>query len=281
MIIDFHTHVMPRKYQDKRDELIKRDSCFSLLYSLPKAKLATIEDLLDNMDQCQIDKSVILNIGWTNNEYCVETNDYILECVARYPQRIRGFCSIQPREGNHALKELERCIKAGAAGIGELRPDTQGFSLEDENLMKPMVELMIENDMILLLHMSEPAGHKYPGKGNVTPDIVYPFILDYPKLKIVCAHWGGGLPFYGLMPEVNAAFKNVFFDTAASPFLYKPEIYKHAASIVGGEKILFGSDYPLMSPERVLKEIDLLNLPRKDYKNILATNAKGLLKINS
>jgi uncharacterized protein len=279
MIIDFHTHIMPASIQDKREDLVRRDTCFSLLYSLPKAKLATVKELINHMDECEVDRSVIQNIGWANHEFCRETNDYILECTAKYPKRISGFCAIQPKSGYHALKELERCLKAGAAGIGEMRPDTQGFSLKDEDLMKPIVELLVANDRIFLLHTSEPVGHKYPGKGIITPDTVYPFIFKNPKLKIVCAHWGGGLPFYGLMPEVSKAFKNVYFDTAASPFLYKPEVYKVASATVGSEKILFGSDFPLMGPERLQKEIEALNLPHKDYTNILGANAMKLLKI--
>jgi hypothetical protein len=251
-----------------------------LLYSSPKAKLTTVQDLLDSMDQSGIEKSVIQNIGWTNHEYCRETNDYILECIAKYPRRLAGLCTIQPKSGYHALKELERCIKAGAAGIGEMRPDTQDFSLEDEKLMKPIVELLIKHGKIFSLHTSEPVGHQYPGKGLVTPETVYPFIFTYPKLKIVCAHWGGGLPFYGLMPEVSKTYENVYFDTAASPFLYKPNIYRIASAIVGSEKIVFGSDFPLIPPERLLKEIELQNLSNRDHHNILHENAGRLLDQN-
>jgi len=50
-------------------------------------------------------------------------------------------------------------------------------------------------------------------------------------LKIVCAHWGGGLPFYALMPEVGKSFTNVFFDTAATVFLYQPQIFEQVSQI--------------------------------------------------
>src|SRR4030042_5567793 len=96
MIVDFHTHVVPPGIKERRDEYLGRDACFSLLYAEPEAKLVTAEELITAMDEHEIDKSVILNLGWVSHELCVETNDYILESVARYPGRLIGFCAIQP-----------------------------------------------------------------------------------------------------------------------------------------------------------------------------------------
>ncbi len=99
------------------------------------------------------------------------------------------------------------------------------------------------------------------------------------KLTIVCAHWGGGLPFYALMPEVEKAFKNVYFDSAASPFLYNPRIYEQMAGLTGEDKILFGSDYPLLEQSRIIKEILIQNLPEQVKMKILGENARKLLGI--
>jgi len=279
VIIDFHAHVVPPAIKERRTDYLGRDACFSLLYSQPKAKLATAEEMIASMDECGIDKSVVLNLGWVSHELCVETNDYILEAVARCPQRLIGFCVVQPLAGDKAIMELERCAKNGARGIGEMRPDVQGFDLRDNAVVKPVIESAIEHDLIFLIHASEPVGHDYLGKGNITPGTIYPFISDFPKLKLVCAHWGGGLPFYALMPEVAEAFANTFFDTAATPFLYQPQIFKHVADIVGSEKILFGSDYPLLSPRRILDQLELVHLGEEDRAKILGANAQRLLSI--
>ena len=279
VIIDFHTHVMSPQIKERRAEYVGLDACFSLLYSQPKAKLATAEELIDSMDECRIDKSVILNLGWESHEICIETNDYILDAVARYPQRLIGFCAVQPLGGDKAIKELERCIQGGAKGIGEMRPDVQGFDLTDNNVMEPLVELLLEHDLIFLIHASEPVGHQYSGKGGVTPELVYPFILNFPELKLVCAHWGGGLPFYALMPEVERALDSVSFDTAATPFLYKPQIFQQVAEIAGSDKILFGSDYPLLSPRRIMDQIESTNLCGEDKAKVFGGNAQRLLSI--
>jgi predicted TIM-barrel fold metal-dependent hydrolase len=279
MIVDFHTHVVPPGIKERRTEYVGRDACFSLLYAEPKAKLATAEEIIASMDKHGIDKSVILNLGWVSHELCVETNDYILEAIARYPERLIGFCVIQPLAGDKALKELERCARNGAKGIGEMRPDMQGFDFKDGKIMKPVIEAVIEHNLIFLTHASEPVGHQYFGKGTITPEVIYPLIINFPNLKVVCAHWGGGLPFYALMPEVGKALGNVYFDTAATPFLYEPQIFKQVADIIGSDRILFGSDYPLLSPRRIIDQLESTGLSQKDKAKILGGNAQRLLSI--
>jgi predicted TIM-barrel fold metal-dependent hydrolase len=153
----------------------------------------------------------------------------------------------------------------------------QGFDLGDKALMSPVIEAAQEHNMIVLTHSSEPVGHTYPGKGNVLPETLYRFITSFPSLRIVCAHWGGGLPFYTLMPEVAEAIKNVFFDTAASPFLYRYEIFSRVAELVGADKILFGSDYPLIAQSRIIQSLRELDMPQETKDNILGENARRLL----
>jgi predicted TIM-barrel fold metal-dependent hydrolase len=277
VIIDFHTHIFPPWLKERRDKYAKSDPCFSLLYSQPKARIATAEELIASMDEAGIDLSVVLNAGWVSHELCVKTNDYILDSVSRYPRRLVGFCAIQPRAGDAAIAEIERCAKAGAKGIGELRSDVQGFDLTDKKIMKPIVDAMLKHKLILLTHSSEPVGHEYFGKGRITPDILYSFITAFPNLKLVCAHWGGGLPFYALMPEVAKALANVFFDTAATVFLYKSEIFEQISHIIGSDKILFGTDYPLMHQNRVIAQVQSSQLSDEDKAKILGANAKRLL----
>ncbi|UCD09644.1 MAG: amidohydrolase [Dehalococcoidales bacterium] len=279
VIIDFHTHIFSPRIKENRGKYVSADPCFAGLYSDEKAKLVTAEELIESMDNEEIDISVILNIGWTTHELCVETNDYIMEAVSRFPKRLIGFGSIQPLFPESAMKEMERCLRGGIKGIGEIRPDIQQFSLLDKESESGFVTFLVDHGLILLTHASEPVGHQYQGKGSVTPDILYPFITNYPDLKLVCAHWGGGLPFYALMPEVKKAMQNVYFDTAASPFLYSPQIYNQVIDLVGPDKILFGTDYPLLKQSRLLGEIDSLGLPDNIMKMILGDNAKNLLKI--
>ena len=79
------------------------------------------------------------------------------------------------------------------------------------------------------------------------------------------------------MPEVKKAMKNVYFDTAASPFLYTPDIYGQVVRLAGADKILFGSDFPLMPQRRILDEIEALELPEETKNLMLSGNALRLL----
>ncbi len=277
MIIDFHTHIFPPQIKKNRSKYIDTDACFAIMYSSPDSKMVTANELINNMDKEGIDVSVVLNYGWTTHELCVETNDYILESIAKHPKRLVGFCSVQPRSLQAALDEIERCVKGGVKGVGEIRPDMQLLDLMDDEIMQPFIETIIKHNLTMLVHASEPVGHQYPGKGNITPEIIYPLITNFPDLTLVCAHWGGGLPFYSLMPEVKEAMNNVFFDSAASPFLYRPQIYTQVIELLGAEKILFGTDYPLLPPSRLLKEIKSLDLTSEVEHLILAGNAQKLL----
>ena len=279
MIIDSHTHVFSPAVIEGRDGLCSSDRFFGLLYASPKARLCTAGDLIRSMDEQGIERSIVQNIGWASHEMCLRSNDYILESIVRYPGRLSGFCAIQPLEGARALGELERCNRGGMAGVGELRPDVQGFDLSDQMLMQPLVNCMAGLGMVLSLHVSEPVGHDYPGKGSNTPGDVYKFIAASQGLKVILAHMGGGLPFYELMPEVREVLSNAWYDTAALPFLYGPAVYGAVAALGCIDKVIFGSDWPLMGPRRVMDHIMEAGLGRAEVDAVLGGNARRLFKL--
>ncbi|MEE9198343.1 MAG: amidohydrolase family protein [Dehalococcoidia bacterium] len=277
MIIDFHTHIFPPHIRANRESYLARDHTFSHLYSDPKAKLNTAEDLIESMDANGVDVAVVLNMGWSEHEFCVETNDYIIESARRYPERLVPFCGVNPATGDDAVAEIERCAGLGARGIGELHSYAQGYKLDDIRVMGPVMEEAQRHNLIVLTHSSEPVGHIYPGKGTVTPEELCGFIQGFPEAIIVCAHWGGGLPFYALMPEVKEALRRVYFDTAASPFLYTPEVFPTVVECLGPDKILFGTDCPVITQKRLLDQIEGLGWPQGLKGQVLGGNARALL----
>ena len=263
MVTDFHTHILPPWLSQEREKWAKRDATFGELLADPRAKLATAEDLISAMDADGVDQSVTMGFGWTDIDLARECNDYIAESVLAHPDRLIGFGSVNPAWGDDGLRELERCAQMGLKGLGELHPDTQGFDLGDADTMRPILEVADEHGLVVTTHSSEPVGHQYQGKGRTTPDVLMRFIenaRDHPNVKIVCAHWGGGLPFYALMPEVKEAIENVWFDTAASPFLYDSSVFRSVRDIVGTRKILLGSDYPLIRFGRIRHELEQLGM---------------------
>ncbi len=278
-IIDFHTHIFPPQIGANRDEYLKKDALFAQLYASPKAKLITADELIKNMDEAGVAVSVALNFNWLTHDLCVRTNDYIMEAVARYPGRLVGFGMALPSAGEVSLRELERCAKGGLRGIGEVRPYEAMLEGEVAATLDSLAAMAKERNLMLLTHCSEPIGHLYPGKGKVTPGLLYRLISRFPEVTVVCAHWGGGLPFYEFMPEVAQALKNTYYDSAASTLLYRMDLFEYAANYLQRDKILFGTDYPLLSPQKFIHRIRALNLPTEKEEALLGGNAAKLLSL--
>ena len=267
-MIDFHTHIVPSWLEREREKWLSRDATFRELFADPRAKLASAEDLIAAMDEDGVDRSVVMGYGWTDIELARRCNDYIAESVNAYPDRIIGFGSVNPAWGDEATRELERSVQLGLRGLGELHPDTQRFDLGDAGTMRPIFEVADEHGLVITPHSSEPVGHMYQGKGRTTPDVLMRFIENarsYTNVKIVCAHWGGGIPFYALMPEVKEALENVWFDTAASPFLYEASVFRTVPRLVGTEKVLLGSDFPLLRFGRLARQVEEAGLNVADF----------------
>jgi uncharacterized protein len=277
MIIDFHTHLFPPQFSRQRDILVHEDAAFQAVYSSPGARLATAEDLIQAMDENGVHRSVVFGFPWEKEDLYARHNNYILESVHRYPDRLTGFCAFSPLTSGGA-RETERCLDQGLSGVGELAVYGSGITQEVVQALSDVMILCAQKDVPFLLHANEPVGHAYPGKTPNTLKQIYDFVTTYPANRIVLAHWGGGLLFYGLMKrEVQEALRNVWFDTAASPFLYVPDIYRIAGEIIGFEKILFGSDYPLIPPARYFKEMASASLSPHQISQIQGENAARLL----
>ena len=282
MIIDALTHVLPKYFITHRDEAIERDATFRELFSNPKAQIASADDLIAEMDSTEVSISVIAGFGWTNFDLARRSNDYLLESASKHHDRLVPLCSVNPMwKADIAEREAERCMISGARGIGELHPDSQGWTDRCYNFLTDLMQLVEEQSKIVLLHGSEPVGHTYPGKGSMTPDRLLRLAQSFPSNRFVFSHFGGGLPFYNHMPEVNKALNNVWFDSAASPFLYDPTVYASTVISAGPDKIMFASDYPLLKQSRAVKHFKRAQLAKNNETKILHSNAKalyGLLK---
>ena len=279
MILDAHTHLFPPEIAANRDAYLTAEPTFAELYAAPEAKLASAEDLLRSMDEAAVDVSIALGFAWTSTDACRLHNDYLLTAAEASNGRIIAFPALPLAAGPGAIEaEARRCAAAGARGFGELRPDNLGFDLTGPP-GDHLAALAADLDAVLLFHVTEPAGHAYPGKqGGNLPDYAA-FVAAHPEVKVIGAHWAGGLPFYAAMPEVKNAFANLRFDTAATSLLYDDTIYASVASLTGPGSILFGSDYPLLSQSRSRRRIEESALSPADIALILGANAATLLNL--
>ena len=128
----------------------------------------------------------------------------------------------------------------------------------------------------MLFHVTEPVGHRYAGKGGLSVRSFYDYAVAHPATTLIGAHWGGGLPFYSVMPEVRA-LDNVLVDTAATSLLYAETIYESVARLAGAQRVLFGSDYPLLSQSRSRRRIEEAGLEAGACDLLLGGNAARLL----
>jgi len=277
MIIDFHTHIFPREVREKREDFFDREPAFRLLYSVRGSRLSGAEELIRNMDVEGIDKSVVFGFPWYSQDYFKRNNDYVMDVVERYRERLIGFSSFFPlAEG--VEKELERCLKSGLSGIGELAFYASHIANDTLKAFRPIAEIARRYNVPILLHTNESVGHHYPGKTRITLKEIYDLLQYLPDNKIILAHWGGGLFFYYLMKrDLKGLLKNTWFDTAASPYLYDKDVYSIALKILGPERILFGSDFPLLNPGRYFREMKEAGLPEDAIEKICGENAALLL----
>lgn len=277
MIIDSHTHIFPPDMCSNRASHAEDEAWFCECYADPKAKAVGYSELIASMDQAGVDKAVVCGFGWQDPGRCRYHNDYTLEASRKHPGRLIGLATIPMADKRQAARELDRCISMGLRGLGELNPNGQGFSLLDFATVGPVVATLAEHSLPMLLHCSEPVGHLYPGKGQTIPPIIYQFVRQFPELKVIAAHWGGGLLFHELMPEVAETLRNVWYDTAATTLLYDPRVFQISLGIVGSRKILWGTDYPLLRQDRLLERVRGLGLPEGDLNAVLGGNAATLM----
>lgn len=286
MIIDAHTHLFSPDVIAHRARYAERDPFFGQLYSGPVARMVGAKDLIAAMDAAGVDQAIVTGWCWQNHADCVAENSWTLEQIQKYPNRLIALAAIQPNAGADAVRELERCLDGGMVGLGELNADGQQFKLNDDNF-RALARRAAELNATMLLHTNEPVGHNYPGKGTLPLADICDFAKAFPQLKLVLAHWGGGLPFYELMREVRKIAKNIYYDSAASPLLYSSKIFRTVIDIVGSEKVLFGSDFPLiLYPKRqsepammlFIEEMRALNLAPHEWANVMGENARRVYK---
>jgi predicted TIM-barrel fold metal-dependent hydrolase len=277
MIIDSHVHLLPRRVQADRASFCRSDHAFASIYSSDKAKIVAEADILSYLDQSGIDKAVVFGFPWEDPDLVRENNDEVWAFHQRHTNRIIPFAVLSSGNRESALAEAIRAAEAGFRGFGELAMYGHGWQPADFEALGPTLRLAQTKRVPVLIHVNEPVGHHYPGKIPVDFQGLLHMIGEYPNVDFILAHFGGGVLFYALMPEIAQILGRTYVDTAASPFLYDAKVFEVACSILGPEKVLFGSDYPLLSLQRYLKEMDKVRIDPEARRAILGENLLRIL----
>lgn len=276
MIVDAHTHIFPPSMIARREALVRSEPVFGELYANPDARMATAAELLAAMDEAGVDHAVIAGFAWSSEAHCRAHNDALLEAAHDSGGRFSAFCSVPLGSPSAVAAELSRCAAAGARGFGELRAEALSVDLRGGPVAEALAEAA-QYRLPLLFHASEPVGHAYAGKEGQSLGPLWSFIEAHPEVTTILAHLGGGLPLYAFMPEVAAIFARTYVDTAAVPWLYRPAVYAALTALIGVDRILFGSDFPLRHPARDLAILRSAGLAPADLELVLGGSAARLL----
>jgi predicted TIM-barrel fold metal-dependent hydrolase len=282
VVIDAHTHAFPADWVSDRGHLLRRDKWFAALYEAPLSRMVDAGGLLRAMDATGVAQAVMCGWPWMDQGLCRDHNDYLAEAAAGSGGRLAWLGIVAPTQPG-AEAEVGRCLDLGASGIGELNADAQGFDLRRPEMIAGVTAMLAAAGRPALLHASEPHGHLYPGKGTATPDHMLVFLEANPELPVVLAHWGGGLPFFELMPEIAKITANVAYDTAASAYLYRPQIFRTVLDVVGPKRVMWASDHPVLGMKRFLAlTSEEAGIRPDEWDAVMAGNARrvyGLAEI--
>ena len=230
------------------------------------------------MDLSGIDRAVVFGFPWEDPGLIRENNDEVWSFHELYPERVVPFAVLSTQGGEEARKEALRTLDLGFAGLGELAVYHGGWREAELTALRPTLEVARIKQVPVMIHVNEPVGHHYPGKIPVDFCGLLDVIAAHQEVDFILAHFGGGVFVYALMPEVGAFLSRTYLDTAACPYLYDSRIFEIACRIMGPDKILFGSDYPLLALDRYRKELDKAGLDETIRQAILGGNAAKLFR---
>lgn len=213
-------------------------------------------------------------------------NSLIGDAVRDHRDVFLGFCGIDPWKGTAALEQIRRAVDDyGALGVGELNPTRQRF-LPNDPRHYPIWELCQELGLVVLFHAGFPgAGAGRPGGMGYLLENCRPVpyldqvAADFPELRIVAAHPGWPWHLENLAAAWHKA--NYYLDLSGwAPKYFPAEVIHYANSIIP-HKALFGSDWPVLSPDRWLSEFDELDFKPASRQKILLDNAVRLLGLDT
>lgn len=231
-------------------------------------------------------------------------HDYLGGLAKQYPTRFFGLATLPLQDMDGALVELDRCVnKLGMRGV--LLYSNLDGKFPDLDEFRPLFERVVELDMPILLHPAYPMtydatkGYEMVAGLGLMFDttialsrIILAGILDqFPKLKLVCPHVGGALPYLiGRIDHQTQVLKRGAEKIRKPPSEYLKQVYldtvtpialgiRFAYDFAGPDRLLFASDHPWVDPKLIAGNIEGLKFPAGDEKKIFAGNARKLFKL--
>jgi predicted TIM-barrel fold metal-dependent hydrolase len=275
--IDVHVHV-----PDPPGHAAAREKETMAGYFGAGAMPRTLEEMYQKYKELDIFGVIFAIDAETTSGVPYIGNDYVAGVAHQYPDQFIGFASVDPWKGAWAVNELERAVKElGLRGL-KLHPTTQAFYPNDPRFY-PLWAKCVELGIPIISHSGQTGvGARTPGGGGYKLKYAHPMLLDdvaadFPDLTIIMAH--PAVPWQEEQLAVAMHKANVYIDLSGwSPKYFRPILVQYMGSLLQ-DKVLFGSDYPVLMPERWLNDFEKLDLKPEVRQKILLDNARKLLKL--
>ncbi|MBE6631733.1 MAG: amidohydrolase [Ruminococcaceae bacterium] len=261
-ITDVHCHVYPEKIASRAVESVGR------FYDIPMGLDGTVDTLLRESKKAGIGRMLIHSVATKPAQ--VETiNRFISDTVKEHPEVFTGYGTLHP-DSEDVAYDIDRLMDMGLKGV-KLHPDIQGFKLDDFRCLK-IYEICEKKSLPVLLH----TGDSRYDLSN--PNRLEPITRIYENLIFIGAHFGG----YSMWDEAErlcAGIPNLYFDCSSSLFAISPEKGAELVRVYGADRVFFGTDYPMWTPEEELERFMKMPLTDEERELILYKNAERVLGI--
>ena len=262
-IIDAHCHIYPDKIAQKAAAA----TC-DFYEGLGSTLDGTVSTLSKEAEIAGIEHCIVQSVATTPKQVS-SINNFIANCVKESHGRFTGLGTLHP-DSEDPKADVEEIISLGLKGV-KLHPDIQGFKIDDYRMLK-IYELCEKNNLIVLMHTGD---NRYDFSN---PNRMLPIVEIYENLTIIGAHFGG----WSIWKEATEKLmnkKNFYVDCSSSLYALTPETGKEIIRTYGADKVLFGTDYPMWTPEEELERLYNLDLTEKEFEQILHLNAEKLFNI--
>lgn len=240
-----------------------------------------IDDYLGMMDSAAVERSLLIAVraGDLRIRGSFEIPyQQVADVCNNFPNRFSGLAGVDPFRGMDGIRELEFAVKELGFVGAHLYPHWFGLAPDDAKYY-PYYSKCCELDIPIMMQVGHnlvySRDRRLPSVGRpITLDQV---AIDFPELKLIGIHIG--IPWTDEMISMAWKHENVYIGGDAYAPKYWPESFVHYLKTYGQDKVLFGTDWPVISPERAIKEIDELGISDSVKEKLLRTNAQRLFKL--
>lgn len=256
-VVDFHAHIYPDKIAQKASVAIGD------FYDITMRHDGTVSALLDSGDKAGIGTFVVHSVA-TVPQQVEAINDFLARTASEHPGRLIGFATMHPDYAPIG-REIDRVIALGLKGI-KLHPDFQKFNIDSPEALR--IFEAVEGRLPVLVHTGD-FRYEYSKARRVAS-----VVERFPKLKLVCAHFGG----WSEWEEATNILQDypILVDTSSSLYALTPEKALGIIRRYGADNVLFGSDYPMWGPDEELERFCKIGLSDEEREKILHGNAERL-----